>query len=60
MEASEVMKTYSLLQIGLSYEDTTKIPYREAEKLLLLHSVINEEEEKKLEAEQKKHSRGRR
>lgn len=38
----------------MSYEEQQKIPYEKADKLLLLHQVINEEEQEKVEAEKKK------
>ena len=48
-EASEVIKTHNLLQMGLSYQDLHIIPYDEADKLLLLQKTIKEVEDEEID-----------
>ena len=51
-EISETIKIYTLLQIGLTYQDLDVISASEADKLLLLYEQIKlyeEDETKKME-----------
>ena len=53
-DALETLNYYVLFQIGLSWKDIQEIPANIGERLLLLHNVIKEEEERELKKSQKK------
>lgn len=53
----EVVQTYKLLQIGMSYEDIKKIEHSEAEALIDLYDTIKEYEQEEMEKSEKKMKR---